>query len=379
MPPYLAGRTHEEREFRRLLDQETILENMVLTGLRGTGKTVLCETFKPTAQSENWLWVGADMSEAVSISDESLAVRLLTDLSIAMSGITLPAGTTIPLGFNTTEQSTSQPLNYAFLRRIYDNASGLTADKLKVVLEFVWGIVPRAEKRGIVFAYDESQNLGDHSEKEQYPLSLLLDVFSSIQRKGVRFLLVLAGLPTLFPRLVEARTYSERMFRVVTLSKLSRRDSKEAIEKPLITSEIGFEEESIERICDLSGGYPYFIQFICREVFDIWVSTPGREIPVEEIVQKLDTDFFAGRWARATDRQRDLLFVIANIAGNEEEFTVQQVVTESKAIIEKGFSPSHVSQMLVTLADQGLVYKNRFGRYSFAVPLMGAFILRQMQ
>lgn len=47
MPPYLAGRDAEKKEFARLLKQSTILENMILTGLRGVGKTVLLETLKP--------------------------------------------------------------------------------------------------------------------------------------------------------------------------------------------------------------------------------------------------------------------------------------------------------------------------------------------
>ena len=33
--------------------------------------------------------------------------------------------------------------------------------------------------------------------------------------------------------------------------------------------------------------------------------------------------------------------------------------------------------MLAKLAESGLVYKNRHGRYSFAVPLLGGFIKRQ--
>jgi hypothetical protein len=43
MPPHLAGRHREYGEFDRLLAQDEILENMVLTGLRGVGKTVLLE------------------------------------------------------------------------------------------------------------------------------------------------------------------------------------------------------------------------------------------------------------------------------------------------------------------------------------------------
>ena len=42
-PPYLAGRQAERAEFQRLLSQTTILENMVMTGLRGVGKTVLLD------------------------------------------------------------------------------------------------------------------------------------------------------------------------------------------------------------------------------------------------------------------------------------------------------------------------------------------------
>jgi hypothetical protein len=72
----------------------------------------------------------------------------------------------------------------------------------------------------VIFAYDEAQNLSDHPGKEQ---------FQSIQSKGISFMLVLAGLPTLFPKLVDARTYAERMFRVVTLTRLSDDQSREAM------------------------------------------------------------------------------------------------------------------------------------------------------
>ncbi|MCX6942685.1 MAG: hypothetical protein NTX09_18490 [Verrucomicrobia bacterium] len=35
-----------------------------------------------------------------------------------------------------------------------------------------------------------------------------------------------------------------------------------------------------------------------------------------------------------------------------------------------------MNQILAKLAESGLVYKNRHGRYSFAVPLLGDFIRR---
>ena len=78
-----------------------------------------------------------------------------------------------------------------------------------------------------------------------------------------------------------------------------------------------FSESTVAAIVDMSAGYPFFIQFICREVYDVWIQkmTLGEEpsVPASEISHKLDADFFAGRWAKATDRQRDLLKVIAGL------------------------------------------------------------------
>ena len=98
---------------------------------------------------------------------------------------------------------------------------------------------------------------------------------------------------------------------------------------------------------------------------------------MDAIIRKLDTDFFAGRWNRATDRQRDLLWVIASLKRRDDEFTVQGIVEKSKELLDHPFSPSHVIQILAALANAGLVYRNRHGRYSFAIPLLGQFILRQ--
>jgi len=383
MPPYLAGREAEQNEFRRLLAQDTILENLVLTGLRGVGKTVLLETFKPLALQEKWLWAGADLSEATSISEVNLITRIITDLSIVTSGLTIQLGARQRIGFERKSDPIVRPVTYQYLSNFYDNVPGLPSDKIRAVLEHIWTMFSPIGYKGLIFAYDEAQNLSDHAERHQFPLSILLDVFQSIQRKGIPFMLVMVGLPTLFPKLVEARTFAERMFRVMFLGQLDRISSTEAVTRPIEDGNcpITFDDPSVATIVELSGGYPYFIQFICREVYDVWIQRTAAgqalAIPVDEITRKLDTDFFAGRWARATDRQRQLLYVIAKIENESGEFSVQEVVEMSEKLLEKGFSNSHASQMLVTLADSGLVYKNRYGRYCFAVPLMAQFIIRQ--
>jgi hypothetical protein len=383
MPPYLAGRQKEQAEFQGLLTQDVILENLILTGLRGVGKSVLLDTLKPAAVDAGWWWVGTDLSESTSITEESISIRLLTDLSVLTSGLVVHTQTKPPLGLTGSPTVTERTLDYGALHSLWQNTPGLAADKLKGVLERAWTLLQPFGKRGIIFAYDEAQNLADHAERDQYPLSLMLDVFQSIQRKNMPLMLVLTGLPTIFPKLVEARTYSERMFHQVFLERLPFEDTKLAISKPVSDSNcpVRFSDESITQIHRESAGYPYFIQYICREVYDVWSQNaadgvPPRIIPMDEITRKLDTDFFAGRWARATDRQRDLLSIIASLALSSGEFTVQEVVERSKST-ERPFSSSHVNQMLVSLASAGLVYKNRWARYSFAVPLLDQFIKRQ--
>ena len=126
-------------------------------------------------------------------------------------------------------------------------------------------------------------------------------------------MLALTGLPTLFPKLVEARTFAERMFHVVFLDPLNEKETVEAIRKPVQSEKcpVHFSDESVKTVWNVTRGYPYFVQYVCREVFDVWVQAMNLgqkppEIPVGEITRKLDADFFAGRWARATDRQREL-------------------------------------------------------------------------
>lgn len=383
IPPYLAGRSKEKEEFNKLLSQGTILENMVLTGLRGVGKTVLLDTLKPFAIKEKWLWVGTDLSESASISEDNIAIRLLTDLSVVTSNVVIKKEKVAKIGFFAQPEQVEYTLNFQTLKNIYDNTPGLVSDKLKNVLELIWGCLSEKKPRGLIFAYDEAQNLADHAEKEQYPLSILLDVFQSIQKKNIPFMLLLTGLPTLFPKLVESRTFAERMFRILFLKRLSNQESKDAVLKPIedVSCPVKLAKKSVNQIVKLSDGYPYFIQFICREVYDAFAQklSEGKKasVPVDEIMRKLDTDFFAGRWGRATDRQRTLLYIIAKLTNCDGEFAVQEIVDLSKNILEKPFGSSHVNQMLSSLCNAGLIYKNRYGKYSFAVPLLGQFIRRQ--
>lgn len=384
-PIYLAGRTKEQDQFKSMVQENAIAQNVIVTGLRGVGKTVLLEELKPIAQSNGWLWTGNDLSESASLTEDRIARRIVVDLSALLAPIVVQRQANLPFGFTGQHKEEERPIQFDDLWKIFEKTPGLTDDKLKAVLLHVRSILDTTSLRGVIFAYDEAQNLSDHAVSKEYPLSVLLDVFSFFQRtpSKSRFMLVLTGLPTLFPKLNEARTYTERMFHVMHLQSLDDADTRQAIIKPIeITkSRLTFSQNTIRDIMKMSAGYPYFIQFTCKEVFDAWIGkiTDGQapSVPMHDILEKLDQDFFSPRWARGTDRQQDFMKVIATLPNADDEFSVQDIVAASRALLKKGFNPSHATQILQALAEKGLVYRNRRGAYCFAVPLLSQFIKRQ--
>lgn len=385
MPPYLAGRDIEQDRFKQLLRQTAVTENLIITGLRGVGKSVLLESLKPMARAAGWLWVGDDFTESRGLTEERLADSVVTDLSIALAPIFVHTQMELPIGYNRASEKQDRPLQYLDLRNIYDASPGLPGDKLKAVLRHVGKMLALTDFKGIIFAYDEAQNLGDRADSNEFPLSVLLDVFQSVQKSpgGLTFMLVLTGLPTLFPKLTDTRTYTERMFEVLLLDRLDDKASRDAITKPIesIQSSARFSEDTVVSIIEMSGGYPFFIQFICKEVFDAWIfkSQAGQRMSVarEEILRKLDQRFFSGRWDNASDRQREFMQVVAMLPNSGGEFKVNDVVERSKESLVKPFNSSNAGMMVKTLIENDFVFRNRRGKYSFAVPLLDQFILRQ--
>lgn len=385
-PPYLAGREHETDEFLRFLQQDTITDNVILTGLRGVGKTVLMDdVYKPLALKEGWVWVGSDFSESAFVDESSLCARLLTDVSAFTSELRLE--TEQQAGMGLTRGSDVVSLDYSYLLNYFEYQPGLNTDKLKATLELVWRSVQAVGKRGILFAYDEAQVVQDRKDKDQFPLALLLETFQSVQRKGMRLMLLLTGLPTLFPRLVESRTYAERMFKIQHIGRLSEVASERAVTEPLARRKTRFPASAVEVIVHESRGYPYFLQFMAREAFDFFKSFSGVDtrqtplIPIKTIIRKLDSDFFLGRWSRVPDRQRELLFCVARLDNAAGEFTVNQIadISQIGPAGIKPFKAGDVSSMMPKLMEAGLIYKNRHGKYLLAVPLFDGFIMRQFE
>ena len=388
-PPVLAGRERERDYFKRLLREDFATENILITGLRGFGKTVLLDDLKRTAQGEGWVWVGNDLSESASLSEDRLALRILTDLAQSLSEILVQGteGQAAPSEQDFDEAVDDlDPTTFEALKAKYERTPGLPSDKLKAVLGRVGAILTRAKLRGIVLAYDEAQCLSDHAQRDEFPMSMLVETISSLQKRdGVTpVLLVLSGLPQVFNALIEARTYTERMFHVMQMERLSRHDTAAALLSPMkpLMPPLNCPPDLFEKVVDLSGGYPYLIQFFGKELIDALLKNGGvlnsSQFPSPEVMDRLDAGLFAARWNKTTDKQRRFLKLIANRGPQpSNEFSAVEIAALNNDDGE--FDSTQANQLLLALCEKGLIYRTRHGRYAFTVPMSEAMISRRIQ
>ncbi len=385
-PPVLGGRQDELEFFRRSLRQKVITENVLITGLRGFGKTVLMEHLKSAAREHYWLWAGVDLSESSSLTEERLALRILTDVASALARTAQSEESDRANSAAGNELAISQNEKHAEvfdqLKSVYERAPGLPSDKLKAALSTALSIVAKSRMSGLAFMYDEAQCLSDHAEDDQFPMSMLIETIAALQKQdGVApCILVLSGLPSVHDALTETRTYTERMFRVLRLERLTRTETASAIVSPLskLSPPLHPSKGVIAKAIDLSGGYPYLIQFFGKELVDGLLKNGGflseQDFPEPDVIDRLDAGLFGARWNKTTDKQREFLRFVAMRPNDDlPDFSASEISHISH------FTNGQASQLLHALTDKGLVYRSRHGRYAFTVPMSEKMILGRMQ
>ena len=236
--PCLAGRDALLEEFERYPGEAHPLHaNWTLTGIRGTGKTVLPGEFATRGERAGWLCLGRELRDRLR-DDARLADAIADDCAAPVRR----RGSLAGLG-----DAIERAWQYVRPRR-------LSVGEL--------GCEPTYESE----SRDAAHLLGDDRRAEGYPLSSLLAGFGQAQRTSSRVRLVLCGLPTLGLNLKRARTHAERMFRHAVIGHLERGGARDALGAPLRGSGRAFDLPLVGEIVDRTGGYPYFLQFVRHEV-----------------------------------------------------------------------------------------------------------------
>jgi hypothetical protein len=373
LPAYLAGRERPLAEFDAFIaDPHPLHANWTVTGLRGTGKTVLVETAAARAEAAGWLTLQREIGERHR-DDSRLADALEEDVDALRRRCSRVGA---------IEQSVARrarllrPSRVAIAGVEFEPepiAPRSSADRMRDALMRLDEALNTAHRPGALLLYDEAHLLGDDRSRERYPLSSLLAALGAVQRSGEpRVRIVLTGLPTLSVNLKRARTYAERMFRHVVLANLERGDAWDALTIPLARTQRRFATSVVGEIVEATGGYPYFLQFFGAYV---WRAVPAMEVTsgsyraVEpSLLHELDLAFFEDRFEAAPPTEQRVLEAMAREHG-------QLRLTTLRPLLESAVgSPDLVVRRLV---ERGLIYRATRGTYDFALPGFRPYIRRR--
>lgn len=376
-PPYLAGRDGEEARFRRVLaGAPEIPANVRLFGLRGVGKTVLLKRFQEIAESEKWATINLEIQPGHN--NES---RLLAAFDSQVKNLELRLSTAARIRDRAEALfNSARSIVKVSYEGVEWSLAGDIDSKSRELGELLLAAVEMSQKNhrlGLVVLLDEAQLLtDDKSPGGQHTLSALVAAVSTLQKVAASVVLVLCGLPTLAVNLLNARTYTERMFQGFEVGSLPAPAAREAFTKPLATSSIRATEDAIDGVMDDVSGYPYFIQLWGAELWDATKDAGLNQITIatlEEvrvrILARLDQDFYEPRIASLTPAEQDLLLEASRCS------YPPLIVSELNGQSIK--SPGNVNVLLGRLVNENVLYRLRKGQYEYTAPGFRDFLIRR--
>ncbi|HEX6344587.1 ATP-binding protein [Umezawaea sp.] len=378
-PPELAGRDKEVGAFEVVLERVARgrpERSLVLTGLRGVGKTVLLGELRSMALRRGW---GAGKIEARP--DAGLRRPLAAALHRAIRDLAVrhraPDRVEAALGVLKAFALRSNPADAKLRDRwqpgIDVPAASGRADSGDIEIDLVELFTDVAELAqdvgtGVALLIDEMQDLRPDD------ISALCAACHELSQSGAPLVVVGAGLPHLPAVLSAGKSYSERLFRYVRIDRLSREDADRAVLAPVEREDAGIHVEALDALFDASGGYPYFIQAYGKAAWDAAPDDPITALDVSVAAPEADAElavgFFGSRYERATPAEREYLRAMAEMTDGKDAGVNTAQVAEHLARKPSSLSPARDS-----LIKKGLVYSAERGQIAFTVPHFGRFLL----
>jgi hypothetical protein len=371
-PPALVGRENELAAFDVLLarlQRGRAEQSLLVTGLRGVGKTVLLGAFQERALSAGWVSVETEITRTTTFADRMAHLTKRALLEIApkqrwkerarRAGRVLQSfSLTISTEGSITGSLDLEPLDGR-------GDSGDLGEDLTDLLVAL-GEAAQDHERGVVFLMDEIQFLEDE------PFEALIAAIHKTVQRQLPITLVGAGLPQL-PRLAgEAKSYAERLFRFPRLGPLDEREATEALVDPARALGVEIDTRAVRTVLEYTQGYPYFIQEYGRFLWDRADRSPIGPIEAVEaqgvVEAKLDDDFFGTRLERATDAEVAYLRAMAELGGEPQG--------TSTVADQMGRPVQRVAETRARLIDKGLLYAPKRGLTAFTVPQFDRFLRR---
>ena len=384
-PPELAGRDAELKTFDVVLERVSRgrpERSVVLTGLRGVGKTVLLNAMRSAAVRRGW---GTGKLEARP--DQPLRRPLAAALHLAVRELATTHKDEerhvlgVLKAFAQREQQTGRGGKQAATRDRWQPGidvptvsgradSGDIEIDLVELLGDVGGLAADAGK-GIAIFIDEMQDLMPDD------ISALCASCHEVSQQGAPLVVVGAGLPHLPAVLSASKSYSERLFRYARIDRLERDAADTALRRPARDEDADFTEDALDIMYETTAGYPYFVQAYGKVAWDVAPTSPitGADVRVAapEAEAELAVGFFGSRYERATPAEREYLRAMADVAdGGVDDAVATGSVAEALHRNPQSLSPARDA-----LLKKGLVYSGQRGLISFTVPHFGRYLRQQ--
>ncbi|MDX2345204.1 MAG: ATP-binding protein, partial [Acidimicrobiia bacterium] len=273
-PPQLAGRDGDLDAFRVVLERvgRGLPErSLMISGLRGVGKTVLLREFQSLAEQYEWSTAKLEGRDGMSLRGSlGRAVHLL--LRSLNRRHRLEHRFDQLLGVLKSFVITASPSGEFSLKLEAEPEPGRAdsgddeVDLTELLTEV--GKAAASVHTGVAIFIDELQDL------RQEDLASIVGAFHEISQQQLPVLVAGAGLPHLPQELSESKTYAERLFRYRRVDSLSIPAATEALVIPAQRLGVEFTDAAIEAVLDASGGYPYFIQAYGKHIWDVADRSP---------------------------------------------------------------------------------------------------------
>jgi len=372
-PPELVGREGILEQARVLLGrvkEKRPEKSLLLTGLRGVGKTVLLNEIERLAAKTGYRTVPLEAHE-----DKALAAMLVPPLRkllfeldrAAGAGDKAKRGLAVLKGFMNGVKLAMGDIEVG-LDIEPERGSADSGDLESDLPNLFMAVAEAAEERKtpVALLIDELQYF---SAKE---LSALIMAMHKIQQRQLPIVLLGAGLPIL-PRLAgESKSYAERLFSFPNIGALSEPDANKALQDPTRAVGVEFEAAALKEIFRLTQGYPYFIQ---EWGYQSWNRAVGPPITLEvvqaataTVIERLDANFFRVRFDRLTPGEKRFLRAMAGFGAGAHR---SADIAEALGVNINSLGPGRAK-----LIQKGMIYSPTHGDLAFTVPLFDAFMLR---
>lgn len=374
-PPELVGRDAILEQARILLGRVRARrseKSLLLTGLRGVGKTVLLNEIERLAKAEDYHAISIEAHEGKPLGPliAPYLRSLLFELDrVAGAGDKAKRGLRVLRSFLGALKITYNDVTIGL--DVDPEQGAADSGDLGIDLpNLLIAVAEAAEERksAIAVLIDEIQYF---NQKE---LGALIMAMHKVQQRQLPLVLVGAGLPILPGLAGDAKSYAERLFSFPGVGALSESESAKALREPAQAAGVEFDPLALREVYRLTKGYPYFLQ---EWGYQSWNRAPESPITLQVVqeattvvVQRLDENFFRVRFDRLTPSEKTFLRAMADLGPGAHR---TGDIADRMGIKITSIGPSRAN-----LIRKGMIYSPAHGDLAFTVPLFDEFMIRAM-